>query len=70
MLKSDLRAYSDAYIVVKERITVGGDNHAKKRKRKLTFKNNTPFRSRISKINNASIDNAENLILLCQCTIC
>ena len=29
--------------------------------KKLTFKNNAPFRSCISKINNAFIDNAENL---------
>ena len=31
MLRSDLCDYSDAYIVVKETITVVGDNDAKKR---------------------------------------
>ena len=43
---------------MKGRITVEGDNNAKK---KVTFKNNAPFRSRISKINNSFIDNAEDL---------
>ena len=33
----------------------------KKRNKKLAFKNNTPFRSCISKINNTFIDNAEDL---------
>ena len=32
MLKSALRIYSDVYIVVKERITVEWDKHAKKSK--------------------------------------
>ena len=62
MLISDLCDYSDAYVVVKETITVEGDNNAKKRNKKLTFKNNAPFfRSCISKINNTFIDNAEDL---------
>ena len=52
---------SDAYIVVKAIMTVEGDNKAKKRNKKLTFTNNVPFRSCISKINNTFIDNAENL---------
>ena len=38
---------------MKGRITVEGDNNAKK---KLTFKNNAPFRSRISKINNSLLE--------------
>ena len=33
----------------------------KKRNKKLTFKNNGPFRSSISRINNTFIDNAEDL---------
>ena len=33
----------------------------KKRNKKLTFKNNAPFQSCISKINNTFIDNAEDL---------
>ena len=61
MLRSKLCDYSDAYIVVKERISVRGINDANKRNKKLTFKNNAPFRSCISKINNAFLDNAEDL---------
>ena len=53
--------YSDAYIVVKGTVTVEGDHDAKTRNKKLTFKNNSPFRSLISKINNTFIDNAEDL---------
>ena len=61
MLRSNLCDYSDAYIAVNGRIRVRGTNDAKKRNKKLTFKNNTPFRSFISKINNTFIDNAEDL---------
>ena len=60
-LRSDLCDYSDAYIVVKGTITVEGDYNAQERDKKLNFKNNSPFRSRISKINNTFIDNAEDL---------
>ena len=52
---------SDAYIVVKGRISVRGTNDANKRNKKLTFKNNAPFRSCISKINNLFTENAEDL---------
>ena len=55
MLRSDLCDYSDAHIVVK------GINDVSERNKKLTFKNNAPFRSCVSKINNAFIDNAEDL---------
>ena len=61
MLRSDLCGYSDAYIVVEGTIIVEGINDANKRNRKLTFKNDVPFRSCISKINNTLIDNAEDL---------
>ena len=44
MLKLDLCDYSDAYIVVKGRITVEGTNYANKRDKSLTFKNNVPFK--------------------------
>ena len=57
MLRSDL---CDAYIVVKGTITVADPNDANYNK-KLAFKNNAPFTSCISKINNAPIDNAEDL---------
>ena len=57
MLRSDLYNYSDAYIVVKGKITVEDDNDAKNRNKKLTFKDNASFGSRKSKISNTFIDN-------------
>ena len=60
MLRSDVCDYSDAYVVVKGTITVERDNDIKKRDKKLFFKNNAPFRSCISKINDTFIDSAEN----------
>ena len=60
MLRSDLCDYSDAYVIVKRKIIVTNpDNDAYDTK--LTFKNNAPFTSCISKINNTHIDNAEDL---------
>ena len=54
MLKSDLCEYSEAYIVIKGKITVsatdGANNIRDKKKRPLAFKNNAPFISCISKI--------------------
>ena len=61
MLELDLCDYSDAYIVVKEEITVKGDNNASKRNGKLIFENNVPFRSCILKINNTFIGNAKDV---------
>ena len=61
MLRSDLCDYSDAYIVVKGRKTVEGNNVAQTRNKKLIFQNNARFQSSISKINNTSIDNAADL---------
>ena len=56
-LRSDLCDYSDAYIVVKEKITVTNpDNNVYDKK--FAFKNNAPF---TSYINNTLIDNAEDL---------
>ena len=52
MLRLDLCDCSDAYIVVKGATDVEGDNNAKKGNKILTFKNNAPFRSCISKVNN------------------
>ena len=60
MLKSNLCDFSDAYILVKGRITVTDPNDANYDK-KLAFKNNAPFTSCISKINNTLFDNAEDL---------
>ena len=60
MLRSDLYDHSDAYIVVKGKIiATNPDNDAYDKK--LAFKNNVPFLSCISKINNTLIDNAEDL---------
>ena len=69
MLRSNLCEYSDAYIVVKGRITIKGDNNAKARNKKLTFKNNAPLRSCMSKINNTLIDNVEELDIVMSCII-
>ena len=55
-LRSDLCDYSYAYIVVKRIITVEGNNNAKKRNKKQTFKNNAPVRLCISKINAEDLD--------------
>ena len=60
MLRSDLCDYSDAYIVVKGTITVTRPGSVLYDK-KLAFKNNAPFTSCISKINNTLTDNAEDL---------
>ena len=55
MLRSDLCDFSAAYIVVKETIIVTDPNDNVYDK-KLAFKNNAPFVSCISKINNTFID--------------
>ena len=60
MLRSDLCDFSDAYIVVKGKITVT-DPNSDTYDKKLASKNNAPFVSCISKINNIFIDNAEDL---------
>ena len=66
MLQSDLCNYSDAYIVIKGTITVikannRDRNNRDRNNRSLSFKNNSPFISCISKINNVLIDSAEDL---------
>ena len=53
--------YSDAYIVVRGRITIEGSDNAKEINNKLIFKDNAPLRSSILKINNLFIGNAEDL---------
>ena len=60
MLRSDLRNFSDAYVVVRGTITVVRPNNAK-RSKSVAFKNNAPFFNCISKINGIKIDNAEDL---------
>ena len=63
MLRSDLSDYSDAYIVVKgtEDLLDDAANENYNAEKKVAFKNNAPFRSCISKINNTLLDNADNL---------
>ena len=62
MLRSNLCDQSDAYIVaVKGIMSVSGTKSNNRRNKKLTFKNNAPFRSFISKINDTSIVIAEDL---------
>ena len=58
MLRSDLCDYADAYILVNGTIIVAG-NHP--RDRSLILKNNAPFVSCITKINNELIEDAEDL---------
>ena len=65
MLKSSLCDYSDAYILVKETITVNNTaaqgaavNNTNK---KVIFKNCAPFTNCISEINNTQIDNAKGI---------
>ena len=45
MLRSNLCDYNAAHFVVKGRISVTGTKNANRRNKKLTFKNNAPFRS-------------------------
>ena len=62
MLRSDFCDYSDAYIVVKEIVTVSADERDRdEMNRQVISKNNAPFISCISKINGVLVENAEDL---------
>ena len=63
MLRSDLCDYSDAYIVVKgtEDLLAAASNENDKAEKDVALKNDTQFRSCISKINSTLIHNAEDL---------
>ena len=67
MLNADLCDQIDAYILVEGIITVvgqGTDAEAiveGRNNKEVVFKNCTPFTNCISKINNAEVDNSENL---------
>ena len=67
MLKSSLCDYSDAYILVKGKITItgaGADAGARKadeRAKGVAFKNCAPFINCISEINNTQVDNAKDI---------
>ena len=67
MLKPSFCDYSDAYIIVKGKITITGarDNaaaiQADERDKGVAFKNCAPFINCISEINNSQIDNAKDI---------
>ena len=67
MLKSSLCDYSDAYILVKGKITIaaaGADvaaTQADEINKGVIFKNCAPFINCISEINNTQIDNAKDI---------
>ena len=65
MLRSDLWVYLDAYILVNGTITVtaaaGANNIREKRNKPLILKNNAPFVSCITKINDELIEDADDL---------
>ena len=61
MLRSYLYEYSDLYIVLKRILTVIDTNNVNARNKKVIFKNNAPFRSCITKIDNTFIENAEDI---------
>ena len=67
MLKSSLCDYSDAYILVKETITIkaaranAAARQADERDKGVAFKNCVPFINCISEINNTQIDNAKDI---------
>ena len=68
MLRSDLCDHADAYVLVSGTITVeadhigaGVDKNRDRKNRPLILKNNAPFISCITKINNELIEDAEDL---------
>ena len=67
MLRSSLCDYADAYLLVKETITItgAGDDaaarRADERNKGVIFKNCAPFTKCISKINDTEIDNAQDI---------
>ena len=70
MLKSSLCDYSDAYILVKGKITItgAGDDaaarQADERDKGVAFKNCAPFTSCKSNINNVEIDNCQDIDII------
>ena len=65
MLRSDLCNYADAYILITGTITVtapaGANNIRDKKNRPVILKNNEPFVSCITRINNEFIEDADDL---------
>ena len=69
-IRSDLCVYSDAYIVIKGSNSVTDTTVNNRRNKQLAFKNNAPFRSFISKVNNTLVDNTEDLdIVTLMCSL-
>ena len=61
MLRSDLCDYGDAYILVNGEIEVNGNNPRERQNRPVILKNNAPFISCITKINNELIEDPDDL---------
>ena len=67
MLKSGLCDYSNAYILVKEKITIAGAGddaavrQADERDKGVAFRKCAPFTNCISEINNTQIDNCKDI---------
>ena len=70
MLNSSWCNYSDAYILIKGRITItragnnAGERQIDERNKGVIFKNCAPFTDYITKINNTQVDNAKDLDVL------
>ena len=60
MLRSDLRDYSDTYIIFEGKITVANPDNDEYGK-KLALNYNPPFLRCVSKVNSTLIDNTEDL---------
>ena len=61
MLRSDLCDYADSYILFNGKITVAGNQPRDRQNRPLIVKNNAPFFSCITRINNELIEDADDL---------
>ena len=61
MLRSDLCDYADAYTLVNGTITVAGNHPRDRQNRPVILKNNAPFVSCITRVNNELIEDAEDL---------
>ena len=60
ILRSDLCDYSDAHILVKGLVNVRATANTDIDQKDVVFKNNTSFRSCITRINSTLVDNAED----------
>ena len=61
MVRSDLCDYADAYILVNGAVTVAGNQPRDRQNRPLILKNNAPFVSCRTRINNKLIEDADDL---------